>query len=61
MLRKRVAALLLLGYLLLPSGCGKKTDPFNGNVYFHDADSLAFIAGFDKDTLYYIINKNKAL
>lgn len=41
------------------SGCGKKNNPFNGNVYFHDADSLAFIAGFDNDTLYYIIRGPK--
>ncbi|MBK8551525.1 MAG: hypothetical protein IPL53_10885 [Ignavibacteria bacterium] len=45
-------------YILI-SGCGKKDDPFTGNVYFHDADSLAFIAGFDKDTLFYIIRGPK--
>lgn len=41
------------------SGCGKKADVFGGNVYFHDADSLAYIAGFDNDTLYYIIRGPK--
>ncbi|MEO8664546.1 MAG: hypothetical protein ABI462_03540 [Ignavibacteria bacterium] len=44
---------------LMISGCGKKSDPFSGNVYFHDADSLSYIAGFDKDTLYYIIRGPK--
>ena len=47
-----------ISYLFL-SGCGKNQNPFNGNVYFHDADSLAFIAGFDNDTLYYIIRGPK--
>ena len=40
------------------SGCGK-SNPLNGNVYFHDADSLSYIAGFDNDTLYYIIRGPK--
>ncbi len=51
---------LFIGISILAlQGCGKKQDPFNGNVYYHDADSLAFIAGFDNDTLYYIIRGPK--
>ncbi len=45
--------------ILLISGCVKKNDILNGNVYFHDADSLSYIAGFDKDTLFYIIRGPK--
>jgi hypothetical protein len=40
---------------LIVTGCGKNQNPFAGNVYYHDADSLAFITGFEVDTLYYIV------
>ncbi len=57
---KFVFTLLLTATIYIAiSGCGKNNDPFKGNVYFHDADSLAFIAGFDNDTLYYIIRGPK--
>ena len=51
--------LFLTSVIILMTGCGKKNDFLSGNVYFHDADSLSYIAGFDKDTLYYIIRGPK--
>jgi len=51
--------LLLAASMFMIIGCEKKNDVLRGNVYFHDADSLSYIAGFDKDTLYYIIRGPK--
>ncbi|MDQ3019910.1 MAG: hypothetical protein M3R36_04965 [Bacteroidota bacterium] len=49
-----IAAIFFI-FAFLIFGCSNRSARLIGNVYTHQDDSVRFVAGFDKDTLFYTV------